>query len=79
MAGVRSSKTVNGTEYKYTTLSGLVTRQTGGGKTIDFIYDDSNQPLAMKYNGTLYYYILNAQGESRVCPKSDCSNDQFTQ
>ena len=63
MAGVRSSKTVNGTEYKFTTLSGLVTRQTGGGKTIDFIYDDSNQPLAMKYNGTLYYYILNAQGD----------------
>ena len=27
MAGVRSSKTVNGTEYRYTTLSGLVTRQ----------------------------------------------------
>ena len=63
MAGVRSSKTVNGTEYKYTTLSGLVTRQTGGNATIDFIYDDSNQPLAMKYNGTLYYYILNAQGD----------------
>ena len=63
MAGVRSSKTVNGTEYRYTTLSGLVTRQTGDGKTIDFIYDDSNQPLAMKYNGTLYYYILNAQGD----------------
>ena len=63
MAGVRSSKTVNGTEYKYTTLSGLVTRQTGGNAAIDFIYDDSNQPLAMKYNGTLYYYILNAQGD----------------
>ena len=63
MAGVRSSKTVNGTEYKFTTLSGLVTRQTGGGKTLDFIYDESGQPLAMKYNGTLYYYILNAQGD----------------
>ena len=23
----------------------------------------SNQPLAMKYNGTLYYYVLNAQGD----------------
>ena len=63
MAGVRSSKTVNGTEYKYTTLSGLVTRQEWNGSSIDFIYDDSNQPLAMKYNGTLYYYILNAQGD----------------
>ena len=30
MAGVRSSKTVGSTTYKYTTLSGLVTRQTGG-------------------------------------------------
>ena len=63
MAGVRSSKTVNGTEYRFTTLSGLVTRQEWNGSSIDFIYDDSNQPLAMKYNGTLYYYILNAQGD----------------
>ena len=79
MAGVRSSKTVNGTEYRFTTLSGLVTRQGWNESAIDFIYDESNQPLAMKYNGTLYYYILNAQGKSKVCPKSDCSNDQFTQ
>ena len=63
MAGVRSSKTVGSTTYKFTTLSGLVTRQTGGGKTIDFVYDENNQPLAMKYNNTLYYYILNAQGD----------------
>ena len=63
MAGVRSSKTVNGTEYKFTTLSGLVTRQEWNGSSIDFIYDESGQPLAMKYNGTLYYYILNAQGD----------------
>ena len=63
MAGVRSSKTVGSTTYKYTTLSGLVTRQTGGNATIDFVYDESNQPLAMKYNNTLYYYVLNAQGD----------------
>ena len=63
MAGVRSSKTVGSTTYKFTTLSGLVIRQTGGGKTIDFVYDENNQPLAMKYNNTLYYYVLNAQGD----------------
>ena len=63
MAGVRSSKTVGSTRYDFTTLSGLVTRQTGGGKTIDFVYDENNQPLAMKYNNTLYYYVLNAQGD----------------
>ena len=63
MAGVRSSKTVGSTKYNFTTLSGLVIRQTGGGKTIDFVYDENNQPLAMKYNNTLYYYVLNAQGD----------------
>ena len=63
MAGVRSSKTMGSTKYDFTTLSGLVTRQTGGGKTIDFVYDENNQPLAMKYNNTLYYYVLNAQGD----------------
>ena len=63
MAGVRSSKTVGSTTYKFTTLSGLVTRQTGGNATIDFVYDESNQPLAMKYNGKVYYYVLNAQGD----------------
>ena len=63
MAGVRSSKTVGSTKYDFTTLSGLVTRQTGGGKTIDFVYDENNQPLAMKYNGKVYYYVLNAQGD----------------
>ena len=63
MAGVRSSKTVNGTEYRFTTLSGLVTRQEWDGNSIDFVYDENNQPLAMKYNNTLYYYILNVQGD----------------
>ena len=63
MAGVRSSKTVGSTKYDFTTLSGLVTRQTGGNATIDFVYDESNQPLAMKYNGKVYYYVLNAQGD----------------
>ena len=63
MAGVRSSKTVGSTKYNFTTLSGLVIRQTGGGKTIDFVYDENNQPLAMKYNGKVYYYVLNAQGD----------------
>ena len=72
MAGVRSSKTVGSTTYKFTTLSGLVTRQTGGGKTIDFVYDENNQPLAMKYNGTLYYYVLNAQGDVVRIVNSSC-------
>ena len=66
MSGVRTSKTVNGTTYNYTTLSGKVMRQQWGNKSLEFVYDDGNQPFAMIYNdgstSTLYYYVLNAQG-----------------
>ena len=67
MSGIRTSKTVNGTTYNYTTLSGKVMRQTWGSKSLEFVYDDGNQPFAMIYNdgstSTLYYYVLNAQGD----------------
>ena len=67
MSGVRNSKTVNGTTYNYTTLSGKVMRQQWGNKSLEFVYDDGNQPFAMIYNdgstSTLYYYVLNAQGD----------------
>lgn len=62
MAGVRSSKTVGSTTYKFDTLSGKVMRQTWDGNVIDFIYDESSQPLAFKYNGATYYYVMNAMG-----------------
>ena len=71
MAGVRSSKTVGSTTYNYTTLSGLVTRQTWGSNSIDFLYDENNQPFAMKYNGTWYYYVLNVQGNVVKLIKAD--------
>ena len=67
MSGVRTSKTVDGTTYNYTTLSGKVMRQTWGNKSLEFVYDDGNQPFAMIYSDgsttTLYYYVLNAQGD----------------
>lgn len=67
MSGIRTSKTVNGTTYNYTTLSGKVMRQQWGSKSLEFVYDDGNQPFAMIYNDgsttTLYYYVLNAQGD----------------
>ena len=67
MSGVRTSKTVNGTTYNYTTLSGKVMRQQWDGKTLEFVYDDSSQPFAMIYkHGSeteLYYYLVNTQGD----------------
>ena len=38
-------------------------RMTWGGNTIDFFYDANGAPYAMKYNGTVYYYITNLQGD----------------
>ena len=67
MSGVRTSKTVNGTTYNYTTLSGKVMRQQWGSKSLEFVYDDGNQPFAMIYKhgseAELYYYLVNAQGD----------------
>ena len=78
MSGVRTSKTVDGTTYNYTTLSGKVMRQQWETRnsddsvreamqTLEFVYDDGNQPFAMIYKHgqttELYYYVLNAQGD----------------
>ena len=67
MSGVRSSKQVGDTTYTYTTLSGKVMRQQWGNKSLEFVYDDGNQPFAMIYkHGSeteLYYYLVNAQGD----------------
>ena len=67
MAGVRSSKQVGDTTYSYTTLSGKVMRQQWGNKSLEFVYDDGNQPFAMIYKhgseAELYYYLVNAQGD----------------
>ena len=57
------------THYEYITLSGKVMRQSWDGNVIDFIYDENNQPFAMRYkasgsnNYATYYYILNVQGD----------------
>ena len=62
-SGLRTSKTVNGTTYRYYYAGGKLMRMTWGGNTIDFFYDANGAPYAMKYNGTAYYYITNLQGD----------------
>ena len=68
MSGVRSSKTVNGVSYEYTTLSGKITRMTWSGNAVDIVYDDAGRPYLLRYTpsgGTTqtYYYVLNLQGD----------------
>ena len=61
--GIRTSKTVNGTIHNYVYASGKLLRETYGENVLDFFYDANGRPFALKYNGTVYYYILNVQGD----------------
>ena len=63
VAGIRDSKTVGSTTYNYLTQNGQVARQTWDGNTMDFFYDNEGKPYAFYYDGTLYYYITNLQGD----------------
>ena len=38
-------------------------RMSWGSNTIDIFYDTNSAPYAMKYNGTVYYYVTNLQGD----------------
>ena len=38
-------------------------RMEAGSDVFDFFYDHNGDPYSVKYNGTLYYYILNLQGD----------------
>ena len=52
-SGLRTSKVVNGTTYRYYYAGGKLMRMTWGTNTIDFFYDANGAPYAMKYNGTV--------------------------
>ena len=54
------------TEHLYDTENRLVRQSwTSGGTShvMDFVYDNTGKPYALKYDGTLYYYVLNLQGD----------------
>ena len=61
--GLRTSKTVNGVEHTYYYYGGKLLRETYDGNTLDFYYDASGVPYMLEYNGTVYYYVTNAQGD----------------
>lgn len=62
--GLRTKKTVSGdgTHY-YFYASGQLLRESYSGNFLDFSYDSNGCPYALKYNGTVYYYITNLQGD----------------
>ena len=61
--GLRVGKVVNGTETKYMLHGKLVTHLTVGGDNLHFFYDAQSRPAKVSYNGTIYTYVHNLQGD----------------
>ena len=61
--GLRVGKVVNGTETKYMLHGKLVTHLTVGSDNLHFFYDAQSRPAKVSYNGVLYTYIHNLQGD----------------
>ena len=68
---IHSYQTDNGTiqrhtEHLYDTENRLVSQTwTSGGENhvMDFIYDNTGKPYAVKYDNQIFYYVLNLQGD----------------
>ncbi|MBR6666198.1 MAG: RHS repeat-associated core domain-containing protein, partial [Lachnospiraceae bacterium] len=69
--GTRSVKRVGDVSHTYIWEDGrplqeCVSGNTGihsAGTIMYFYYDMNGRPYALQYNGTIYYYLLNAQGD----------------
>jgi RHS repeat-associated protein len=62
--GIRTQKSVDGTNtnYYYDSDKNLI-GLTKGEDTLLFYYDSDGNVTSFKYNGTMYYYIKNLQGD----------------
>lgn len=61
--GIRTKKTVNGVETKFTYVGSTLVSQKTGDEVINFAYTAGGAPLGFTYNGTPYFYLLNLQGD----------------
>ena len=69
--GIRTSKTVNGTEYVYTLNGSRIVSETRGDILLIYLYDESGSPIGMQYRKSSYaanvfdtfYFEKNLQGD----------------
>ena len=60
-SGIRTSKTVNGTETQYYLNGSTILTQITGDDRLDFFYDESGLLIGFSYNGEKYYYLRDPQ------------------
>ena len=69
--GIRTSKTVNGTEHVYTLNGSQIVSETRGDILLIYLYDESGSPIGMQYRKSSYaagvydtfYFEKNLQGD----------------
>ena len=62
-SGIRTKRVSEEKTYNYIYAGDKLMRMTVGNDTLDFNYDVNGVPLTMTYNGTVYYYTTNLQGD----------------
>ena len=62
-AGIRTYKNIGGTKTDYFLDGSTIIAQKTGDNTIWYYYDSDGTREAMEYNGNVYYYFYNAQGD----------------
>ena len=62
--GMRTQKQVGSkvTDYYYDSNNNLIAEKTDNA-TLFFYYDTENSPVALSYNGKMFYYVKNLQGD----------------
>ena len=61
--GMRTSRTNGTTTYTYVYNGTHLSQMTVDGNTLDFVMDTNGSPIAVVYNGSVYYYARNYQGD----------------
>ena len=62
-SGMRTQRTNGSTTYTYTYDGGKLTQMKMGSSTMRFTYGINGHPVSLNYDGTVYYYVTNAQGD----------------
>ena len=70
-SGQRTKRISDEKSYTYIYADDKLMRMTVGDDVLDFSYDTNGAPLTMTYNGTVYYYITNLQGDVRSLQSAD--------
>ena len=70
-SGIRTKRVSEEKTYNYIYAGDKLMRMTVGNDTLDFSYDTNGVPLTMTYNGTVYYYITNLQGDVISLERAD--------